>query len=318
MVRPIVKKVWLLCIDIFQFNCKKELLPANIWDQSMDRSTLAQQVESVERNVAFLQQEHRILLTGLRLEIHNLKKRCNELSCDLSKRPPVRTQEDIEMEEELLQARLLETEQHLAEQESALVQLRVELRKKGALASALQVRLRDEERRFLDELKRRSHKITTLSRDLRKQTDVAAQLSFQLHSAHFRLYHQAEDFEEDDEEEEDDGGAMQESEWTANSPWTSPVMAENARQSRASGRMRRSERVRECVPRERVLGPEEPRPMPDPALFLYPFRHRLLPLHRSLGDPWSEGGLSRMSVARKGRFRNRPLREDIGPETTEL
>ncbi|XDV39100.1 hypothetical protein PO909_008388 [Leuciscus waleckii] len=308
----------LLCTDIFHFNCNKELLPANIWEQSMDRSTLAQQVESVERNVAFLQQEHRILLTGLRLEIHNLKKRCNELSCDLSKRPPVRSQEDIELEEELLHSRLLETEQHLAEQESALVQLRVELRKKGALASALQVRLRDEERRFLDELKRRSHKITTLSRDLRKQTDVAAQLSFQLHSAHFRLYHQAEDFEEDDEEEDDDGGAMQESEWTANSPWTSPVMAENTRQSRASGRMRRSERVRECVPRERVLGPEEPRPMPDPALFLYPFRHRLLPLHRSLGGPWSEAGLSRMSEARKGRFRNRPLREDIGPETTEL
>ncbi len=63
---------------------------------------------------------------------------------------------DIELEEELLQAQLLETEQHLAEQESTLVELRVELRKKGALASALQVRLRDEERRFLDELKRRS------------------------------------------------------------------------------------------------------------------------------------------------------------------
>ncbi|XP_051734306.1 coiled-coil domain-containing protein 92 isoform X1 [Ctenopharyngodon idella] len=306
----------------------------------MDRSTLAQQVESVERNVAFLQQEHRILLTGLRLEIRNLKKRCNELSCDLSERPPVRSREgeykisqnsshfhmfsqlcviiDIELEEELLQARLLETEQHLAEQESAMVELRAELRKKGALASALQVRLRDEERRFLDELKRRSHKITTLSRDLRKQTDVAAQLSFQLHSAHFRLYHQTEDYEEDDEEEDDEGGAVQESEWTANSPWTSPVTAESTRQSRASGRMRRSERVRECVPRERVLGPEEPRSMPDPALFLYPFRHRLLPLHRSLGSHWSEGGLSRMSEARIGRFRDRPLREDIGPETTEL
>ncbi|XP_067232895.1 coiled-coil domain-containing 92B isoform X2 [Chanodichthys erythropterus] len=225
---------------------------------------------------------------------------------------------DIELEEELLQARLLETEQHLAEQESAMVELRAELRKKGALASALQVRLRDEERRFLDELKRRSHKITTLSRDLRKQTDVAAQLSFQLHSAHFRLYHQTEDYEEDDEEEDDEGSAVQESEWTANSPWTSPVMAESTRQSRASGRMRRSERARECVPRERVLGPEEPRSMPDPALFLYPFRHRLLPLHRSLGSHWSEGGLSRMSEARIGRFRDRPLREDIGPETTEL
>uniref|UniRef100_A0A672K9G0 Coiled-coil domain-containing protein 92-like n=1 Tax=Sinocyclocheilus grahami TaxID=75366 RepID=A0A672K9G0_SINGR len=175
----------------------------------MDRSTLTQQVESVERNVAFLQQEHRILLSGLRLEIRNLKKRCNELSCELSERPPVRSREDIELEEELLQARLLETEQHLAEQESTLVELRAELRKKGALASALQVRLRDEERRFLEELKRRSHKITTLSRDLRKQTDLAAQLSFQLHSAQFRLYHQAEGNEEEDEEEEDEGGTMQ-------------------------------------------------------------------------------------------------------------
>lgn len=109
----------------------------------------------------------------------------------------------------MLQARLLETEQHLAEQESSMVELRAELRRKGAVASALQVRLRDEERRFLEELKRRSHKITALSRDLRKQTDVAAQLSFQLHSAHFRLYHQAEDDEEEEEEEEEEGGAMQ-------------------------------------------------------------------------------------------------------------
>uniref|UniRef100_A0A673IVF7 Coiled-coil domain-containing protein 92-like n=1 Tax=Sinocyclocheilus rhinocerous TaxID=307959 RepID=A0A673IVF7_9TELE len=199
--------------------------------ESMDRSTLAQQVESVERNVAFLQQEHRILLSGLRLEIRNLKKQCSELSCELSERPPVRSREgeyqisqdsshshmfpqlhvfpDIDLEEELLQARLLETEQHLAEQESALVELRAELRKKGALASALQVRLQDEERRFLEELKRRSHKITTLSCDLRKQTDLAAQLSFQLHSAHFRLYHQTEEYEEEDEEEEDEGGTMQ-------------------------------------------------------------------------------------------------------------
>ncbi|XP_051536989.1 coiled-coil domain-containing protein 92 [Myxocyprinus asiaticus] len=282
----------------------------------MDRSTVAQKVESVERNVSFLQQEHRILLTGLRLEIRSLKKRCNELSCDLSEKPPLRSREDVELEEELLQARLLETEQHLAEQDSALVELRAELRKKGALASALQVRLRDEERRFLEELKRRSHKITTLSRDLRKQTDVAAQLSFQLHSAHFHLYHQTEDHEEEEEkEEEEEEGAMQESDWTANSPWASPVAAESTQQSRASGRMRRSERVRECVPRERVLGPEEPRPMPDPTLFLYPFRHRLLPLHKSLGGRWREGGLSETRI---GRFRDRPLREDIGPETTEL
>lgn len=46
----------------------------------MDTSTLTQQVESVERNIKFLQKEHQVLLTGLRLEIRHLKKRCNGLS----------------------------------------------------------------------------------------------------------------------------------------------------------------------------------------------------------------------------------------------
>ncbi|XP_022531847.2 coiled-coil domain-containing protein 92 isoform X2 [Astyanax mexicanus] len=161
----------------------------------MDTSTLVQQVDNVERNIAFLQKEHQILLTGLRLEIRQLKKRCNDLSCELSKRPPGRSGEEIAAEEELLQARLSETEQHLAEQECSQGELRTKLQNKGAQAVALQVRLRDEERRFLEELKRRSHKITALSRDLRKQTDIAAQLAFQLHSARFRLYHQAEDEE---------------------------------------------------------------------------------------------------------------------------
>lgn len=46
----------------------------------MDTNTLAQQAESVERNIAFLQKEHQVLLTGLRLEIRHLKKRCNGLS----------------------------------------------------------------------------------------------------------------------------------------------------------------------------------------------------------------------------------------------
>ncbi|KAI4897572.1 hypothetical protein NFI96_020854, partial [Prochilodus magdalenae] len=253
----------------------------------MDTGTLAQQVENVERNIAFLQKEHQVLLTGLRLEIRQLKNRCNDLSCELSKRPPGRTSEDIAAEEELLQARLSETEQHLAEQECSQRELRANLQHKGAQARALQVRLRDEERRFLEELKRRSHKITALSRDLRKQTDIAAQLAFQLHSARFRLYHQTEE-----EEEEEEEGDTQEPGCSGSSPQASPVRAEARHRSHSSARIRRSERARECVPRERVLGPEEPRPMPDPALFLYPFRHRLLPLHTSLGGRWREGALT--------------------------
>lgn len=111
---------------------------------------------------------------------------------------------DTAAEEQFLQAHLLHTERHLAEQECLQGELKAKLRHKGEQASALQVRLRDEERRFLEELKRRSHKITALSRDLRKQTDIAAQLTFQLHSARFHLYHQAEKEDEEKEEEEEE------------------------------------------------------------------------------------------------------------------
>ncbi|KAK1788064.1 hypothetical protein P4O66_016541, partial [Electrophorus voltai] len=263
---------------------------------SMDTGPLALQVESVERNIAFLQKEHQLLLTGLRLEIRHLKKRCNDLSCELSKRPPGRSSEDIEAEEEQMQAQLLETEQRLAEQECTQAELRAKLRLKGAQASALQVRLRDEERRCLAELKRRGHKITVLGRDLRRQTDIAAQLTFKLHSARFRLYHQTEEDEEEEEEEDNDNdnneGDMQGPSCSASSHQASLVRAEARHHSHSSVRTRRSERARECVPQERVLGPEEPHPMPDPALFLYPFRHRLLPLHMSLGGHWREGNLS--------------------------
>ncbi|KAF4077659.1 hypothetical protein AMELA_G00210520 [Ameiurus melas] len=277
---------------------------------SMDTCTVAQQVESVERNIAFLQKEHQVLLTGLRLEIRHLKKRCNDLSCELSKSSPERNREDIAAEEQFLQARLLQTEHNLAEQECSQQELKVKLRHKGVQASALQVRLREEERRFLEELKRRSHKITALSRDLHKQTDIAAQLTFQLHSARFRLYHQAEEEDDEEEGERDKKGPG----CLSSSPQVSTSRVEARHRSHCSARLRRSERVRECVPQERILGPEKPRPMPDPTLFLYPFTQRLLPLHISLGGHCGEGDSQR----RMSRLRTRAMKEETGPETTDL
>ncbi|TSP68500.1 Coiled-coil domain-containing protein 92 [Bagarius yarrelli] len=267
---------------------------------SMDTSTLTQQVESVERNIKFLQKEHQVLLSGLRLEIRHLKKRCNDLikHCIL---PKPSCLPDIAAEEEFLQTRLLQTDHHLADQVRLQQDLKTKLRHKGEQASALQVRLRDEERRCLEELKRRGHKITALSRDLRKQTNMAAQLTFQLHSARFRLYHQVEEDGEDEEQERGDK--------------VSTARAEDRQRSHSSTRsFRRSERVRECVPQERVLGPEKPRPMPDPALFLYPFTQRLLPLHITLRGHCGEGDSQR----RIGRLRTQAMRKDNGPETTDL
>lgn len=43
----------------------------------MDERKLEQQVASVGRGIAFLEQEHLAMLTGLRLEITHLKRRCH-------------------------------------------------------------------------------------------------------------------------------------------------------------------------------------------------------------------------------------------------
>lgn len=53
--------------------------------------------------------------------------------------------------------------------------------------SALRCSLRAEERRFLEELRRRSHRATVLGTELQKHTEAAAYLSCQLHAARQRL-----------------------------------------------------------------------------------------------------------------------------------
>uniref|UniRef100_A0A3B5LYF9 Coiled-coil domain containing 92Ba n=1 Tax=Xiphophorus couchianus TaxID=32473 RepID=A0A3B5LYF9_9TELE len=188
-----------------------------------EESRLSHQIQSVERSVAFLRQEHLTLLHGLHLEILSLQKRCSEL---------------LE-EEEMLEARCKELETRLDEQEYTLGEFRKELGHKGALVGALRANLKEKERHFLEELKRRSHCSTVLNTELQKQTEAAAYLSFQLHAAKQKLQ-----------------GVQLGAEVSS-----------------------RVERARECVPIEKVLGPAEPTAMPDPALFLQPRRHRARSRH---------------------------------------
>ena len=72
------------------------------------------------------------------------------------------TEEEVE-----LAARCQAAECLLAEQQCMMGAVRGDLRSRRARATALGRSLKDEERRFLEELKRRSHKITSLSRELR-------------------------------------------------------------------------------------------------------------------------------------------------------
>ncbi|XP_035241227.1 coiled-coil domain-containing protein 92-like isoform X1 [Anguilla anguilla] len=230
---------------------------------AMDTSWLALQVERVERSVAFLRQDQLALLEGLHVEILSLQKRCTDLTCELELQPPRRTLAEVEAEEEFLIGRCQEVEMRLEEEQWTVGELQQELSQKGALVRALRCSLRDEERRFLQELKQRSHRSAELRAQLRVQTEAAAYLAFQLHSARHHLHHQH-------------------LQWPpppapppalATPPAPPPALATPPAQRHAL----RAERARECVPRERVTAPEDPTPMPDPALFLHPRRGRPRP-----------------------------------------
>ncbi|KAM9846926.1 coiled-coil domain containing 92Bb [Aulostomus maculatus] len=258
----------------------------------MDAGRLEQQVANVERGIAFLKQEHLALLTGLQLEITHLKRRCHELSCELDSRFPDRSTAEEEAE---LAARCEAAERLLEDQQCMMVAARGELRAGRARASALGRSLRDEERHFLEELKRRSHKITLLSRELQRQNVTTSTLCHELHTARLKLFKQRqstegategqkgdsgkeeEEVEEEEDEDDDDGEEEEDSEWLL-----SPPPPDSPGQSEARRRRVREERVRACVPRERVTSPQRPHPMPDPALFLVPLRYRLLRWNRPI------------------------------------
>lgn len=203
-------------------------------------------------------------------------------------------------EEAELAARCDAAERLLQDQHCMMVAARGELRASRARASALGRSLREEERHFLEELKRRSHKITLLSRELQRQNVTTTTLCHELHSARLKLFqkHQSSGSaaegeeargkeEEEDEDEEDEDGEEENSDWLL-----SPPPPASPSQSEARHRIRisiREERVRACVPQERVTSPQQPHPMPDPALFLVPLRYRLLRMHQPVRSQDGEG-----------------------------
>lgn len=223
------------------------------------------------------------MLHGLHLEILSLQKRCTELTTELEGKRHGKDQFDLQDHEELLELRCRDMETCLHDQECSIGELRTELTHKGALVGALRANLKEKERNFLEELKRRSHCSTVLNTELQKQTETAAYLSFQLHAAKQKLQHQQMQQRQGflarvhsqgtPFEPEQNYPSLQMPSGTAP---CSPVV----KPKRKSGRVPcRVERARECVPMERVLGPAEPMAMPDPALFLNPRRHRVRPRH---------------------------------------
>lgn len=172
-------------------------------------------------------------------------------------------------EEELLEARCQAVESRLQDEVHSQEELRDELSHKGVLVGALRASLKEKERRFLEELKQRSHRSNALNSELQKQTKTAAYLSFQLHAARQKLQQQQQYRRRHEVAETENPFSFSLSQ---HDNFTAPTVKPKRRSGVRACSHLRAERARECVPRERVTGPEEPMAMPDPALFLHPRR----------------------------------------------
>lgn len=180
-------------------------------------------------------------------------------------------------EEKVLEARCQAVESRLQEQTESQDDLREVLSHKGVLVGALRASLKEKERRFLEELKQRSHRSTALNSELQKQTKTAAYLSFQLHAARQKLQqqHQRQQQQHHWRQEvvgEENASSLSSLSLSQHDNFPTPTVKPKRRSGVRACSHLRAERARECVPRERVTGPEEPMAMPDPALFLHPRR----------------------------------------------
>ncbi|KAM6118362.1 coiled-coil domain-containing 92B [Phoenicopterus ruber ruber] len=217
---------------------------------AMETVSLEHQIQSVQRHIAFLKKEQMELLHDLHLEILRLQKHCSELTHDLEIKELEARQQDILDRE--LEEKCRAMEAQLQEKEKDNLELRKELRHKETLVAALRSSLRNKERRFLEELKRRSHRVTILDTELQKQTEAAAYLSLQLHATAQRLPGPRA------------GGRPPSEQPPAGPP------AEG--RSRRRGHRAHPRRPPGDGARPRDPAQEEHDAMPDPALFLYTAR----------------------------------------------
>ncbi|XP_078539657.1 coiled-coil domain-containing 92B [Lissotriton helveticus] len=246
----------------------------------METASLERQIQSVQRNIAFLKKEQLDLLHDLHLEILRLQKHSTALTHDLKTKQEELSQEDgIEQQMEQ-KCRMMEN--RLADKEKTNSELRRELWHREALVVALRSDLKDKERKFLDELKRRSHRVTILNTEVQKQTEAAAYLSFQLHSNKQKLHGPRPNTKPLDRPPD------------KTCPGQLPTECKPKKRTHKSHSRRHAAEcsfskgmLRDSPQREMLSSCDELDSMPDPALFLHPKKH--VPPHRQRSEARQHG-----------------------------
>uniref|UniRef100_H3DND9 Coiled-coil domain containing 92 n=1 Tax=Tetraodon nigroviridis TaxID=99883 RepID=H3DND9_TETNG len=148
--------------------------------------TLENQLQSAQKNLLFLQQDHASTLKGLHAEIRRLQQQCTDLTYELTVRSSdpsgggeVRCRE--------LQRRCEELEAELKKKEEENAELLRDLEQKNAMISVLENTIKERERKYLEELKMKSHKLAVLSGELEQRASTIAYLTSQLHATKKKL-----------------------------------------------------------------------------------------------------------------------------------
>ncbi|XP_036383986.1 coiled-coil domain-containing protein 92 [Megalops cyprinoides] len=148
--------------------------------------SLENQLQSAQKNLLFLQQDHANTLKGLHAEIRRLQQHCTDLTYELTVRSSDAT-DGSEARCRELRRRCEELEEQLKAKEEENAELLRELEQKNAMISVLENTIKEREKKYLEELKMKSHKLAVLSGELEQRASTIAYLTSQLHATKKRL-----------------------------------------------------------------------------------------------------------------------------------
>nr|XP_010598108.1 LOW QUALITY PROTEIN: coiled-coil domain-containing protein 92 [Loxodonta africana] len=147
---------------------------------------LENQLQSAQKNLLFLQREHASTLRGLHAEVRRLQQHCTDLTYELTLKSSEQTGDGASRSSEL-KKRCEELEAQLKSQEKENTELLKELEQKNAMILVLENTIREREKKYLEELKVKSHKLNMLASELEQRAGTIAYLTAQLHAAKKRL-----------------------------------------------------------------------------------------------------------------------------------
>ncbi|XP_061527325.1 coiled-coil domain-containing protein 92 [Phycodurus eques] len=147
---------------------------------------LENQLHSAQKNLLFLQRDHADTLKGLHAEIRRLQQQCTDLTYELTSRSSDPS-DSGEARSRELQRRCEELEAELKKKEEENTELLRDLEQKNAMIFVLENTIKEREKKYLEELKMKSHKLALLSGELEQRAGTIAYLTSQLHATKKKL-----------------------------------------------------------------------------------------------------------------------------------